>query len=135
MCYFKLLYHFNKSSIWFLSLSLPCIIECTLREGSYIHKPPKNKAHFVEISKPFEDSYQWSNASHEKWSLTPVVGERNALRVGKECPYLNSGHMFAQFNEAGIYGPSNEFYAYQGTLIKPSLFYLINEILINLICF
>ena len=109
-------YHFKDDHIYF-----QCTIECTLREGSYIHKPPKTKAHFVEISKPLEDSYQWKNGSCEKWSLTPVVGERNVLKVGKECPHSNSGYSFAQFNEAGIYGPSNEFYAYQGALINMSL--------------
>ena len=91
-------------------------IECTLREGSYIHKPPKSKTHFVEISKPFEDSYQWKNGSYEKWSLTPIVGERNALKVGKECPHYDSGYKIAKFNEAGIYGPSDDFYSYNGML-------------------
>ena len=94
---------------------LVCFIECTLREGSYIHKPPTSKAHYVEISKQFEDNYQWKNGSFEKWNLSPIVGERNALRVGTECPYYEDGYYAANFNEAGIYGPSNEFYAYQGT--------------------
>ena len=40
------------------------------------------------------------------------------LRVGRDCPYYNSGYQTAVYNQMGITGPGNEFYTKTGKFRK-----------------
>ena len=73
-----------------------------------------------------DGNYRWKNRANREWRLISngkacnqqEVGQ--VLQVGTECPYYNwpskNFYTSAQWNQTGIYGPSNMFYHYQGGL-------------------
>ena len=74
-----------------------------------------------------------NNIFNISWTLFPIPGTANSLRVAKECPYYNDDYTVAKFTKEGVYGPFNEFYIYnQGNVINVleqiiSVFYVINN--------
>ena len=77
----------------------------------------------------FDGNYKWKNKVRwngrdgVEWSLIPNGQECNLLDVGTECPYYSSGYTVTRFNEKGIYGPSDEFFEYQGMLFLVNFTY------------
>ena len=98
-------------------------LDCNLKEGSYVRKPAENDWHHVTITKMFNGNYKWKNKAGIEWKLISNGQECNVLQVGTECPYYVNGYTVTRFNEKGIYGPSDEFFEYQGMLFLVNLTY------------
>ena len=103
----------TNSSSTTLSSKIP---DCNLKEGKYVRKPAENNWHYVTVSKILNGNYKWENKAGVEWNLISNGQECDLLQVGTECPYYINGYIVTRFNEKGIYGPSDEFYEYQGML-------------------
>tara|TARA_B110000305_G_C19133792_1_gene490178 strand:+ start:248 stop:616 length:369 start_codon:yes stop_codon:yes gene_type:complete len=76
---------------------------CKFQEQIYVDGGNSNDWHFVTIANPSGDglNFTWSNRAGVKWDLTasrdPKSGILKGFDVGKNCPYYNNGHKYAEF--------------------------------------